>query len=291
MNTIILNSSNVVSGTNNSTLTYNFPNSILFDNHEIAVHSINMYYSWCNISSALGNNTFSYVWINGSTPSTTTIIIPDGLWEISDLNNYLQFQFIQNGDYLINTLGQNVYYAEFLVNANRYSININTYSVPTTLPAGWSTPVANPATGAIAWGGFLTSTFNPQSIISSALNIVLGYSSGFATSLNTGLLTTLSYFSSVSPQVSTIPSLLLTMTNVSNQYSSPSNIVYSVVPDVGFGELIQSKANQYAWSSLLKGTQNSLTLRFISNSFSNVNILDPNMTIMLLVRKAKNKSN
>ena len=77
------------------------------------------------------------------------------------------------------------------------------------------------------------------------------------------------------------------MTNVSNQYSSPSNIVYSVVPDVGFGELIQSKANQYVWSSLLKGTQNSLLLRFISNSFSNVNILDPNMTIMLLVRKAK----
>ena len=77
------------------------------------------------------------------------------------------------------------------------------------------------------------------------------------------------------------------MTNVSNEYSSPSNIIYSVVPDVGFGELIQSKANQYVWSSLLKGTQNSLTLRFISNTFSNVNILDPNMTIMLLVRKAK----
>ena len=287
MNTIILNSSNVVSGTNNSTLTYNFPNSILFDNHEIAVHSINMYYSWCNISSALGNNTFSYIWYTGATPSTMTIVIPDGLWEISDINNFLQFQFIQNGDYLINSLGQNVYYAEFLVNANRYSININTYSVPTSLPAGWSTPTANPATGAVAWGGFPTSTFNPQITIPSALNIVLGYSSGFATSLNTGLLTTLSYFSSVSPQVSTIPSLLLTMTNVSNQYSSPSNIVYSVVPDVGFGELIQSKANQYVWSSLLKGTQNSLTLRFISNSFSNVNILDPNMTIMLLVRKAK----
>ena len=50
MNTIILNSTNVVSGTNNSTLQYNFPNSVTFDNHEIAVHSINMYYSWCNIS-------------------------------------------------------------------------------------------------------------------------------------------------------------------------------------------------------------------------------------------------
>ena len=249
MNTIILNSSYVVLGTNNSTLTYNFSNSITFDNHEKTVHSISMYYSWCNISSALGNNTFSYVWYNGATPSTMTIVIPDGLWEISDLNNFLQYQFIQNGDYLINATGQNVYYAEFLVNANRYSININTYSVPTTLPTGWSTPTANPATGAVVWGGFPTSTFNPQIIIPSAFNIVLGYSSGFSTSLNTGNLTTLSYSSSISPQVSTIPSLLLTMTNISNQYSSPSNIVYSIVPDVGFGELIQSKENQYVWSS------------------------------------------
>ena len=289
MNTIILNSTNVVLGTNNSTLTYNFPNSITFDNHEIAVHSINMYYSWCNISSALGNNTFTYAWVNGITQTTLTVLIPDGLWEISDINNYLQFQFIQNGHYLINSSGQNVYYAEFLVNPNRYSINIITYSVPTTLPSGWTTPIANPATGAIVWGGFPTQTFNPIITLPSSFNIVLGYSSGFATAINTGNLTTLTYNSSVSPQVSTIPSLLLTMTNVSNIYSSPSNIVYSVVPDVGFGELIQSRANQYVWSSLLKGTQNSLTLRFVSNTLSNVNILDPNMTIMLLVRKAKNQ--
>ena len=123
MNTIILNSNNVVSNTINSTLTYNFPNSITFDNHEIAVHSINMYYSWCNISSALGNNKFSYIWYTGSTPTTFNITIPDGLYEISDINNFLQYNFIQNSDYLINTLGQNVYYAEFLVDANRYSIN------------------------------------------------------------------------------------------------------------------------------------------------------------------------
>ena len=75
MNTIILNSANVIAGTNNSTLTYNFPNSILFDNHEIAVHSISMYYSWCNISSALGNNRFSYKWFNGGTETTINIVI------------------------------------------------------------------------------------------------------------------------------------------------------------------------------------------------------------------------
>ena len=115
MNTIILNSNNVVSGKNNSTLTYNFPSSVLFDNHKIAVHSISIYYSWCNISSALGNNTFSYKWVNGGTETIKTIIIPNGLYEITDINNFLQFNFIQNGHYLINTLGQNVYYAEFLV--------------------------------------------------------------------------------------------------------------------------------------------------------------------------------
>ena len=67
MNTIVLNQTNIV-GTGNNTLIYKFPNSILFDNHEVAVQSISMYYSWQNINaSPLANNTFTYTWIVGIT--------------------------------------------------------------------------------------------------------------------------------------------------------------------------------------------------------------------------------
>ena len=100
MNTIVLNQSNILAGSNNSTLVYNFPTSVRFENHQIAVQSVNMYYSWQNINStSLKNNTFTYTWVVGSTTTTYTVSIPSGLYEISDINNYLQFVFIQAGQY------------------------------------------------------------------------------------------------------------------------------------------------------------------------------------------------
>ena len=61
MNTIVLNSTNIVSGSNNSSLTYRFPNSVTFDDHQVAVQSVSLYYSWQNINNTtLKNNTFSF---------------------------------------------------------------------------------------------------------------------------------------------------------------------------------------------------------------------------------------
>ena len=150
MNTIVLNQTNILAGSNNSTLVYNFPTSVRFDNHQIAVQSVNMYYSWTNINStSLKNNTFTYTWVVAGTTTSYTVTIPNGLYEISDINSFLQYTFIQRGQYLINTTGQYVYYAEFLVNPNTYSVNIITYPVPTSLPTGWTLPVANAQTGAM----------------------------------------------------------------------------------------------------------------------------------------------
>jgi len=283
MNVIVLNPSNVNTGTNNSTLTFNFPNSVTFKDHEIAVSSVNMYYCWANISAALGNNVFSYRWTVGSTTTSYTVTIPDGLYEVSDINNYLQYKFIMNGHYLINN-GQNVYYAELLIDPNRYAVNIITYPVPTSLPSGYTLPTANTQTGALAWGGFPTSFFNP-SINVLKFNTFLGFTGSFTTSLNIGNNTILSFYSTTAPNVSTISSLFLTVSNISNPYTSPSNILYNIVPDVGFGELINNKVNEYIWTPLLNGTISSLTCRFIGNDFSSVNLLDGNITIVLLIRK------
>jgi len=285
MNTIVLNQSNIV-GTGNNTLTYKFPNSILFDNHEVAVQSISMYYSWMNInSSPLANNTFTYSWIVGVTSTTYTVTIPDGLYEIAQINSYLQFRMIQNGTYLINSAGQNVYYAELLIESTRYAVNLITYPVPTTLPTGWTAPLANPQSGSLAFVGYPTTTFNPVVTIPAKFNLIMGYTSGFATAVNTGVNTILSYFSSVAPQVQPIPSLLVTCSNVDNRYSIPNNVIYSVVSDVAFGELISVKPNEYCWAGLLKGTQSQITIKFIGNDFSSISILDPNITIILVIRK------
>jgi hypothetical protein len=140
MRSIVFNRTSIVPNTNNTTLVYNFPSSVDLTGAMVAVSNISMYYSWDNINITYGNNTFSYVWRVGGTDTTFTVTIPNGLYEVKDLNAFLQFTFIANGHYLINSAAQNVYYAEFVVNPNRYAIQINTYAVPTSLPSGFTAP-------------------------------------------------------------------------------------------------------------------------------------------------------
>ena len=288
--TIVLNQSNIVQDGRNNSLVYRFPNSVAFPHHEIAVQNITMYYSWENINPLpLANNTFSYRWTAGGVTTTYNITIPRGLYEVADLNNYLQYVFIQNGTYLINASAQNVYYAEFIVNPNRYAIQINTFPVPTALPAGFSIPVADPASGAAAWVGFPLVTFNPDLIIPANLNKLLGFTTPvpFSTGLNAGVGTNLSFLSNVSPQVQPNSSVYLAISNIANKYSIPNSIIYSVSPNVAFGEQIRETPPQFAWNKLLSGTYNELRLTFLGIDFNPLTILDPNMTIVLVIRDTK----
>ena len=77
MRTIVLNSKNVVKDGNNNTLIYNFPGGgVNFQDYEIAINTINLYYSWFNINKQLYNNAdLSYKWLDGITYNIT---IPNG---------------------------------------------------------------------------------------------------------------------------------------------------------------------------------------------------------------------
>lgn len=288
--TIVLNQSNIVPDGKNNTLVYKFPNSVSFPHHEIAVQNITMYYSWENINAnPLANNVFSYTWVAGAVSTTYNIVIPNGLYEVADLNFYLQYIFIQNGTYLINTAGENVYYAEFLVNPNRYAVQINTFPVPTALPVGWSVPVADPASGTAGWVGFPLTTFNPQLTIPNNLNKILGFTTPnpFQTSLNTGVGTNLSYLSNTSPQVQPNSSVYLAISNIANKYAIPNSIIYSLSPSVAFGEQINEFPPQFAFNKLLSGTYNEIRLQILGIDFQPLTILDPNMTIVLVIRDTK----
>jgi hypothetical protein len=288
--TIVLNQSNLIANGQNNTLVYKFPNSVSFPHHEIAIQNVNMYYSWENVnSSPLGNNTFSYQWTGSAGTTTYTATIPNGLYEVADLNFFLQYTFIKNGTYLINASGQNVYYAEFLINANRYAVQINTFPVPTALPAGWSTPVADPASGSAVWVGFAGTTFNPALTIPANLNALLGFTTPvpFTTPLASGDGLNLSFVSNTAPQVQPNSSVYLAISNIQNKYAVPNSIIYSLSPNVRFGEQINEYPPQFAWNKLLSGTYNELRLQILGINFQPLTILDPNMTIVLVIRDTK----
>ena len=287
MRTIIFNQSNVVAGRNNSTLTYNFPNSVDLTGAQIAISNVFMYYAWFNISAALQNNTYQYTVENNTGTLTRTVVMPDGMYNITDINSYLQFAMIANNDYLITSTGSYVYFAEFLVNPTQYVIQINTFSIYTTAEAtaaGYTLPAAGFGGGA----GTLP-LLNPQARIiltTGDFYKIIGFASGFSTTATNTAPggSDLSFLSSTTPQVQPNPNLLISITGIDNKYSNPSTIIYSLAPNVAFGELINERPAQFNFNKFLAGTYNQLTLQFLGSNFQPIPIEDPNITIICVIR-------
>jgi len=297
MRVIVLNQNNLVMDGQNNKLIYKFPNSVQFKNNHIAVSSVSMYYSWFNITSAYTNNSFTYTWVSAGITTTYTITIPDGLYQVSDLNNLLQFEMAKNGTYLINASGEYVYYAEFILNPTRYAVQINTFLFPTALPTGYVLPSNFPA------GGFPTQTFNPSITIPAKLNVILGFPVGFVSNQNTNNAytpptasssnnyvsknssNTLSYLSNVAPNVQPNSSIYFSLSNINNPYSLPSSIIYSIVPQGEVGTLITERPPQFMFNKMIDGTYNQLTLTFLGNDLQPIILNDPQMTILLTIKE------
>ena len=288
-----MNSSNLVQDGQNNKLIYKFPNSVVFKNNSIAVSSVSMYYSWFNISQALGNNTFTYSWTNGTTVTTYQVVIPDGLYEIAQLNSYFQFVMISNDTYLIDSSGKYVYYAELILNPTRYAVQLNTYLFPTAanLPSGFTAPSPSFV--------FPTQSFNPIVTFPANFNNIVGYNAGFASNNNVnnaftptpspyvtkGDDGTISYLSTKAPNVQPNSSVYFSLSNINNPYSQPSSIIYSLVAQGVVGELIRERPPQFMWNKMIDGAYNQLTLTFLGTDLQPIVIQDPSMTILLTIKE------
>ena len=278
VNTIVLKSSNIVDTTKNSTFEYNFPNSINFKDMELGLIQASMYYTWFNISDELGNRTFSYQYVVGTTTNTRTITLDEGLYEISDINKALQFDFINAGLYLVNSDGDNVYYAEFLINTVLNSVDINTYAVPTSLPAGFTQP-SN-------WVGYPTTTYNVNIRMASNFNEIVGYASNFESGLSSGTGTTLTFNSTTAPNVNPNSSVLVECNIIDNPYGNPSGIIYAISPTVSVGGLIYVQPPEYAFNAVKDGVYNNLRVRLLNkNTLTPLTIQDGEITIILGLKK------
>ena len=291
---IVMNSNNIVQDGLNNKLVYRFPNSILLKDKYIAVSSITMYYSWFNIDSKYNNNYLTYTWTVGAVSTTYTVNIPNGLYNISDINYLIQYTMINNGHYLIDANGANVYYAEIIVNPNRYAIQLNTFKVPTSLPAGYTAP-SN-------FAGYPTQTFNPIVAFPEKFNLIVGYSAGFISNGNVNNAYvpptasssnyyvskdgagTLSYLSNMSPNVQPNSSIYLSISNINNPYSQPSSIIYSVTPTVAIGEQVIERPPNFMWNKMIDGTYNELRLTLLGLDYQPIQLNDPNMSILLTIR-------
>jgi hypothetical protein len=252
-----------------------------------------MYYSWDNITALQMNNKITYTWTVGTTTTTYTILIPDGLYEISEINFFCQFTLISNGHYWTNAGGDNLYPFEIAVNPTRYAIQLNTYLVPIVATSSIIFP-SN-------WPGVASQTYNPVVSFPANFNQVVGYPSTFSSNPNVNnagvavttpannyesknSLGTFSYLSNTSPQVQPNNNVLLSLSGINNPYSQPSSIIYSLNPAVAAGQQISERPPNFMWNKIIDGMYNELLLTFLGTNLNPLIIKDPNMTILLTIR-------
>ena len=278
--TVILNSTNVVPNSNNSKFVYKFDKAQSFKNSEIALSSIQLYYSWYNINSFLyNNNTFQYRWFNSSgvLNQTITVVIPDGFYDINSLNTYFQGVLLQNGHYT--TVGNlNTFYFELVENPTYYAIQLNVIPVP----ALGST---NPTRGSTSWQ-YPTVATTPQFIVLSTNNFknIIGYNAISYPETPSSIQQ--KFLSQNCPVITPVSSVAVRCNLAKNVLSNPSDFLYCFTQGMsGFGDLIDIHPSNLNWTSINDGNFTELVVSFTDQNFNPIRLIDNQLIIVLLIRQ------
>src|SRR6266516_2317441 len=128
MNTIVLTNSNA--GTSHKhKLSLRLTNPMRLDDTLVCVSDISIYYSLPNIKSEYKNNTFKYKRTTDN--KEFEIKIPDGSYDLKDINSYLRFVMKNNGEkeddkgkYPIELYANNVYQRVTIVTKDKYILEL-----------------------------------------------------------------------------------------------------------------------------------------------------------------------
>jgi hypothetical protein len=77
---------------------------------------------------------------------------------------------------------------------------------------------------------------------------------------------------------------LVALSNIDNAYAQPSSLIYTIVPSVAVGEIINERPPNFIWNKLIEGTYNELRLTILGTDLAPLKIRDPQITIVLVIR-------
>ena len=279
---LVLNSSNVVAGSNNNTYRYNFIQGSfnIPENSEISVSSVIVPYSFYNISAAYNNNSFILNYPELSVYSSLPINIPDGFYTINTLNSYIQQLCISYGFYLINNSGQYVYYITVNPNTTYYANQFIFSKVPSVLPTGWTNPgVPLP-----------TSTISPYiQINNSGFGTYIGLKNGFypmSTAIGySGSDASIAVNSNQTPIGSNVNSILIRCSIVNNRIGVITDMMDAFPINATFGSNISYTPPFQKWVKASSGNFNNMTIQFVDQNFNPIIMNDSNILITILIKK------
>ena len=273
---IIINSSNYI---NDHTYKVDLTNTTNLNDFSVSVGQCFIYYSWYNInSSPLNNNTFTITFPTSGASVVSQITIPPGAYNISDLNNYLQYWFISQGYYLTNNVtGLYTYYAAFQLSPTGYSIQLITNPLPISLPSGFTS------------GGMtfpVSVNQHPQVTIESGNNFkdIIGYNAGTYPTIPTNI-STYTKDSDYTPNISPVSAIQMRLSCCYNPFSSNSQLIHVFTSqNVTIGSIINASPVQLQFVPCI-GSHKTITLQFYDQDGRIVEILDRNLVVKLIFKK------
>lgn len=282
---LILNDTNVISS-NNTIFQYRFINGGFFipEGSEICISTLSIPYAFFNITVANNNNTFNFISWDGT---VYNIILENGFYTQSDIQQYLQTFFLNNALYLTNSQGDPVFFLYITINATYYANQILVYNVPTEAEFqpedvenayyGWSAPA-----------GFVFPTPTTKAPAIQILDNNFQSYLGFPVGIYGGGAIDQSFLSPNPPNTTPINSLIVTLNAVSNPVSIPTNVFDNLpITNVNFGANIIYEPKFEKWVKLASGTYNNFIINILDQNFNPIISNDPNATISLLLKLPK----
>jgi len=272
---LIITKNNLVDGSTN-TYRYDFSSNVDMSNIDIGLGSASIWFSWRNITNAKSNNKFSIIHPTFAGNTTLNLTIPDGGYNISDVDNYLRYFLVNNGYFIQNnSTGEQVVYAKFQVNPSTYTVEFVSYPLPIALPSGFT------AGSAIT---FPTTTRAPQLIVNQAgFGSVIGFALGTFPAVQQIILTTSA--STLVPVVSDVTNVVLTLDSAMNPFAPNSKVIHSISPaGYAYASLIKSEPNEVSWVPQQSGWRQSITIQLVNQNLIPIEQYDTDITIKLLLR-------
>lgn len=266
-----------------------FKTPITFDtNAKISIESFQMYNSFYNITSEFGNNKIIYKWIDGT---SYTFTIPDGFYDVSALNYFVQQQCLANDLYILSADKTNtLFFHEFISDTTLYKHKINTtyfpnqtlfnslgYHFPTDSTASWITWLQTSTRWSVNRNiqidiGGLYSYFGMTSS-----DTLFPRTSDYSTAKN------YYYESTTTPELLKINSLSLMCNLIDSKYNIESQFLSSVRINAIFGDMISLTNQGQNKYTIKQGNATELSIRILDESYQQFTIVDTNMTITLII--------
>ena len=261
-----------------NTYIYKLPASVKFTNKsKVGLVSFSVFNSTFNVTASRGNNTVTFIWPS-ATPVTTTWTIPNGYYSASDLNSWLQSQMYSNNLYVTANNGTNIiYFYEIVQNSVRYSIQLNSYYLPTSANAttlGYSLP-----SGA-TWA-YPATNKTPQLTFGTAFGSLIGMTA--QTYPATVQSTNQSQISTITPIISPVNSYILTCNLINSKYSIPSNVFFSLPLNGSLGQLISYVAPSVVYSDIAPNTYSTIVIQMYDQNFNKLELKDNEIVLTLAI--------